>query len=117
LLKKYDVSFIRYDEGDEVNKRKINYRGKRPVKFLMFVLVILVGVVTVQISNLYIQNKELEKQALLLEQELQEERDAQERLLEYKEYINTTDYIEQLAREKLGLIKPGEVLFITEDDK
>lgn len=39
----------------------------------------------------------------------------QERQLGYenqKEYYNSDSYIEQIAREKLGMVKPNEVLYI-----
>lgn len=89
--------------------------GRKPIGFLVFVLILLIGVVSVQISNLYLKNNELEKEAQQIEQEMERELHEQEELLEYKEYINSTEYIEQTAREKLGLIKPGEILFITKE--
>ncbi|WP_304508411.1 FtsB family cell division protein [Anaerotignum sp.] len=39
----------------------------------------------------------------------------QDKKLEYenrKEYYNSDSYIEQIAREQLGMIKPNEVLYI-----
>lgn len=94
---------------------KRNRNGRKPIGFLVFVLILLIGVVSVQISNLYLKNNELEKEAQQLEQEIERELREQKDLLEYKEYINSTEYIEQSAREKLGLIKPGEILFITKE--
>ncbi len=51
---------------------------------------------------------------LLLEQIAEEERKA----VGYenkKEYYNSDSYIEQVAREQLGLVKPNEILYINRD--
>lgn len=37
-----------------------------------------------------------------------------EKLLEIKENINSDSYIEEVAREKLGLVMPYEIIFVDE---
>ncbi len=51
----------------------------------------------------------------LQEQMAQQEQRAKD-LEEYEKYTGTKQYIEELAREKLGLVYPGEVIFIPEED-
>ena len=97
--------------GDEVRYTKRTY-GKNSMRFLIFVLILLVGVVSVQVSRLYKKNTELEKEASALEIQVQHELTEQEELIEYKNYMLTDDYIENVARDKFGLIKPGDTLFI-----
>lgn len=99
-----------------MRKRKPHKYAKKPIGFLIFVMILLIGVVSVQVSNLYKRNIELEGQKASIEAEIQKELEEQKRLLEYKEYMKSTEYIEQLAREKFGLIKPNEKLFITKSD-
>lgn len=96
--------------------KKAKKRVKKPVGFLIFVLILLIGVVSVQMSRLYIRNSELEQEVNQLRIEIQSKLDEKEDLLEYKEYMNSTEYIEQLAREKFGLIKPNETLFVTKPE-
>lgn len=99
-----------------MQKKKIKKRAKKPIGFLIFVLVILIGVVSVQMSHLYQRNSELEQEANRLQIEKQSELDEQKELLDYKEFMNSPEYIEQLARDKFGLIKPNETLFVTQPD-
>lgn len=99
-----------------MQKKKIKRRARKPIGFLLFVLVLLIGVVSAQISHLYQKNNALESEALRIEAEMQKALEEQTSLLEYKEYMNSTEYIEQLARDKFGLIKPNETLFITKTE-
>lgn len=98
-----------------MKKRKKSKKNINPVSFLIFVLVMLIGVVSFQVYELYEKNSELNEEALKIEMQINKEKSNQKSLLEYKEYVNTKEYIEKLARDKFGLIKPGEVLFITEE--
>lgn len=99
-----------------MQKRRTKKHLHKPIGFLVFVLVMLIGVVSAQISNLYKKNNALEAEAFRLESEMQRALDEQASLIEYKEYMNSTEYIEQLARDKFGLIKPNETLFITKTE-
>ena len=58
-----------------------------------------------QIKNL---NKEKEKYASLIDEASLKT----EELKEIKEKMNTNEYIEQYAREKLGLVMPYEIIFV-----
>ncbi len=98
-----------------MKKRKNNKKNINPVSFLIFVLVTLIGVVSFQVVELYKKNTELNEEAAIIEMQINKEKNNQKGLLEYKDYINTKEYIEKLARDKFGLIKPGEILFITEE--
>lgn len=99
-----------------MQKRKINKHAKKPVGFLIFVLVLLIGVVSIQVSNLYNKNIELTREADLLEKEIQAELEEQESLLAFREYMDSKEYIEEMAREKLGLVVQDEVLFLEKSE-
>lgn len=99
-----------------MQKKKVKKRAKKPIGFLIFVLILLIGVVSVQMSQLYNRNNVLEQEAARLTVETLDELNEQKELLEYKEFMNSTEYIEQLARDKFGLIKPNETLFVTQPD-
>jgi len=89
--------------------------SKKPIAFLVFVIILLIGVVAVQMSNLYVHNQALEKEALALQEELDKEILLEEELNNQKNFMLSDDYIEKLAREKLNLIKPDEIKMIPVD--
>ncbi|PKM51503.1 MAG: hypothetical protein CVV02_06090 [Firmicutes bacterium HGW-Firmicutes-7] len=99
-----------------MRKRKKRKKTRKPIGFLIFVLVVLISVVSVKVSDLYKRNSILEKEAAFIEAQKQKELDEQINLLDYQEYMNSTEYIEQLARDKFGLIKPNETLFIIQPE-
>lgn len=91
-------------------------QGRKPIGFLIFVLILLIGVVSVQISSLYSKYIELEKQSEYLEKQIQEQLNEQMNLIEYEDYMNSSESIEEIARDKFGLIKPDEILFINQSE-
>lgn len=54
-------------------------------------------------------------QMQMLEHKISQERENQEKLLEQKSKANTDEFIESIAREKLGMVKEGERLFVDSD--
>lgn len=62
----------------------------------------------ITIEGLHDKHKQYEEQLSHLQ-----EKNA--KLTSQLEQTQTDDYIEKMAREKLGLIKPGEILFIDKD--
>ena len=61
-----------------------------------------------------------EAEAMSREADLQERIDAEnqrtEELEEEKKHVKTDQYIKEVARDKLGLIDPGEVIFREEEE-
>jgi cell division protein DivIC len=90
--------------------------SKKPIAFLIFVIVLLFGVVAVQVSNLYVENQAVEKEALAVRQELEDAILLQEELYNQKNFMLSDDYIERLARERLNLIKPDEIKVVPQDE-
>lgn len=56
------------------------------------------------------QLKELEKKSRELEKEKEE-------LKDFKDYVKTDEYVEEVAREKFGLVYKDEIIFEPEDEK
>lgn len=44
--------------------------------------------------------------------QIQEEQKKEQELKDRKEYYNSDSYIEQIAKDQLGMIRPNEVLYI-----
>ena len=59
------------------------------------------------ISRLHSNNERIAE----LNGEIVKERQREQDIEEYKEYTQTREYIEEVAREKLGLVYEGEVIF------
>lgn len=61
----------------------------------------------IQQNYLYTKNKELEN----LQSKIESIRRENEKLRKEKEAIYSDEYYEKVAREKLGMVKPGEKVF------
>lgn len=51
-----------------------------------------------------------------LQSQIDEQEKTQEELVQESEYINSDDYIEEIARDKLGLVHDNEIVFQKEDE-
>ncbi len=79
------------------------------------VAVMIVGLL-VQSNSLRIKNEQYEEQKAELEQQIQDEEVRAEEIQVLGEYVNSDEYIEKLAREKLGLVYKDEVVYRPSSD-
>lgn len=84
--------------------------------FLTGIVVLMLVVVVAVRSNDLKQKQALyaEKEAAL-EQQIEEEKARTEEIEEYRKYTQTKKYVEEVAKDKLGLVYDGEIIF-KEDD-
>lgn len=82
---------------------------------IIILCVVLCGTVTYKRIVLDRQSKEYKAQIEQLEVEQKEQEERAEELKEFKKYVKTDEYIEEIAREKLGLVHEGEIVFEPED--
>ncbi len=59
-----------------------------------------------------IDNYHLQQIEAQLEQEVEQEQARHEELLERKEYVQTDEFVENLARKELNWVRPGDVAII-----
>ncbi|GEM_PF-438860 len=78
------------------------------VCLVVFVIYAVVILITQQIRLM-----EFERNISRVSQEIASAQSTQNELNEQIDYMSTDAYIEQIAREKLGLIRPGEIPYIT----
>lgn len=64
-----------------------------------------------QIFRLYQKNEDLKMAEIQKTAELEEEQERQEEIQAYEKYVTTPEYIEQIAKTKLGLIYSNEIVF------
>ena len=95
-------------------------RAKRQLqhKLSMFVIaaVILVLGATLSVASISLQakNKEYMAQEAELEAQIEAEANRAEEIDELEKYVGTDEYVEDVAKEKLGLVYPNEILFEAE---
>lgn len=98
--------------GDENMRKKKKVRINKGRVFLLaltLVLIIAVGMSVKNIFDLRAEQKELTE----INQKLAEEKS---QLKEELKNVNDYDYIEEQARIQLKLIKPGEIMYILDED-
>ena len=80
------------------------------------VVLILVTVVSVKSIGLMQKARELEAKEAALHEQIEYETQRSEEIAEFERYTETRKYIEDTAKEKLGLVYPGEIIFKNTDD-
>lgn len=91
---------------------KGNRRGM--VAIAGIVMVLLVGLL-MQSQKLEVQNANYEQQKEKLEQQIRDEELRASEIGKLKEYVQSDKYIEDVARDKLGLVYEDEILFQAEN--
>ena len=99
-------------KNSKIVKKAINYAKNNDTKLKIFVLVIICG--TMIIRGIMQQPKILDNKAEItrLNEEIQYEKARQNEVEDLRENVDTDEYIERIAREKLGMIKKNEKIFI-----
>ncbi|MCD8396393.1 MAG: septum formation initiator family protein [Lachnospiraceae bacterium] len=85
-----------------------NRRGMYAIAAI--VMVLLLGLL-VQSQSLRAQNAEYVEQIAELEEQIQDEEVRADEIDELSEYLNSDEYVEKLAREKLGLVYEDDVVY------
>ena len=92
------------------NNKRIanNYLGMGAIAV---VVLILLGGLTVQSKNLEARIAVYDAKAAALEESIENEKDRTQKIDEQKEYMQTDEYVAEVARDKLGLVKNNEIVF------
>lgn len=94
-------------------KSKRKKQGTRRV--ILAVLILLLVVMGFNIFRLYQKNQMYAAKKAALENKYQEQVDRKEDLNLYEEFTKTIEFVEQFAREKLGLVFDNEIVFKPEN--
>lgn len=88
-------------------------RRESPAGRVIITLIVttFVVVMSVQIATLYEKNESYAVRQEQLQKELAEADEEQQRLKEYEEYTQSPQYIEDIAKSKLGLVYDNEIVF------
>ena len=69
------------------------------------------------ITGIIVKCREYKSQISELKKEKKSVDERKEDLKEFEKYVDTDEYVEQIARERLGLVYKGEVIFEPDDSK
>ncbi|SFC88802.1 FtsB family cell division protein [Butyrivibrio sp. YAB3001] len=81
-------------------------------------IVVLILVTAVSIKSIGLMKKADDYQAreAALVSQIEQEKQRSEEIAEFEKYTQTRKYIEDTARDKLGLVYPGEIIFKNENN-
>ena len=95
--------------------RRIAYRKKRQNRtgMLLVTMVVLMMLVVVTVKSVELRGKKeaYEQKEMALQEEIDAEKLRTEEIEEYGKYTQTKKYVEELAKDKLGLVYEGEIIF------
>lgn len=78
---------------------------------ITLIVCVMAGVMSIQIVNLHHKHETYQKKEEELQAQVDSEKQRKLELKEYEEYVNTKEYIEQVAKTKLGLVYENEIVF------
>lgn len=92
------------------SKKRIanNYLGMAAISGIVLILL---GGMTYQSQNLRNRIAVYDAKAAALETSIESEQERTKEIDEQKEYMQTDEYIAEVARDKLGLVKDNEIVF------
>ena len=99
--------------GVGIMARRAAYRKKRQNKFGMFLVTTVVAMmlIVVAIKSLELRQKLVAYQEQLLMEQIEQEKVREKEIEEYEKYTQTKKYIEEVAKDKLGLVHDNEIIF------
>ena len=109
-----------YKKARKKDTRTSFPRGHHGERYSMYRLITVAGLLVITglliiIGAQYLQHYRAEQELANLESRVAEQEARQDSLQEEIERLQHLDYIEILARDRLGLVKPGEIIFQLED--
>jgi cell division protein DivIC len=91
-------------------KRKDRWGNRMTLVGITFVVFSLAVIVTIEGASLKEKELEYEYRLQNLQAQVDKEQGRAKELEEYRVYVQTKQYVEEVAKQKLGLVKPDEIL-------
>lgn len=95
-------------------QKKRMQRHKRSVLAVSAVVLLLFVVISANSVSLKAKEEHYRAQEMELEEQIEEEKARTKEIEELGEYVGTDEYVEDVAKEKLGLIHENETIFKAE---
>ncbi len=97
-------------------KKKVGYNSLGMIAIALVVLVLLGGLM-LESNDLKERLTGYDAKAATLQQQIEDEQTRTEEIDKLKKYMETDEYAEEVAREKLGLVKDNETVFKNSSNK
>lgn len=91
-------------------KRKKRKKQNKGLAFVGFVVIVFCACVGIRTAHLKSQSAALAERRAALEKQIDSEEQRAKQLEELEKYMKTKKYVEDIAKEKLGLVYPDEIL-------
>lgn len=105
------AALLRMREAGMSHRYKSQKANKAGKMCIIIILLAMVCVMSVQIVNLNEKNQQYIAQQKSLEKQKEAELARQQELEEYEAYTKTKEYVEEIAKSKLGLVYKDEIIF------
>ena len=100
-----------------MEQKKRKRKSRKPSSlFLRGFLMVFVVAVSVGIGKKYIQYQDVKAELAIVTAAIEAEQEKQLNFESRKEYYHSDAYIEQVAREQLGMVKPNEIIYINRSE-
>ncbi|MDE7252039.1 MAG: septum formation initiator family protein [Acetatifactor sp.] len=104
---------------EKVKRKRVAYRKRNQNRLSMVLVALVVTLITVAVAMRSVEMTQRRDELAQREQELTQQKQAEmqraEEIEEFRKYTQTKRYVEEVAKDKLGLMYEGEVLFKEED--
>ena len=97
-------------------RKRIRKSRKASSLFVRMFLLVFVCAVFVGVGKQAVRYQEVKEELAAVTAEIKEEENKQLDFETRKEYYTSDIYIEQVAREQLGMVKPNEIIYINRSE-
>ena len=104
------MSSVKQKKRRRYQKKRI-MRNKMSVIAIIAVILLLIAVVSVNSVTLKAKERTYQAQITELEKQIKEEKARAAEINEMEDYVGTDGYVEDVAKEKLGLVHENEIIF------
>lgn len=96
------------------SRRRRTRRHNRSVVVISLILLLLMVMVSYNGMTLRAKEADLKTKETELEEQIEAEKARTKEIEELEQYVGTDEYVEQVAKEKLGLVGEDEIIFKAE---
>ena len=97
-------------------KKRVKKSRKASTLFVRVFLLVFVGAVSLGIGKQAVRYQEVKEELAVVTAEIEAEKEKQLTFETRKDYYTSDIYIEQVAREQLGMVKSNEILYINRSE-
>ena len=97
-------------------KKRVKKSRKASTLFVRVFLLVFVGAVSLGIGKQAVRYQEVKEELAVVTAEIEAEKEKQLTFETRKDYYTSDIYIEQVAREQLGMVKSNEIIYINRSE-